>query len=1182
MAITAETRTGIIALSVAMLGEAPGTARLGEWVEAVDGGMSLEDLANHIAASDAFQATYPNFSTNDEFASAFLGNVLGGNVSATLMSAAVGIVTGLLNDGMTRGALALAVVGALHDISAAGADHPAYGDLGAAAMAFANKVEVASHYTLEARMADPSSDALEGVTADADSVAMAIEAIGAGSGDDAAGQNFVLTTVRDDIDGTSGDDLIVAEPVQQVSNVFQDTLNPFDDIDGGDGNDTIAIYGVEPSVTLSLGAEQVRNVENAILSTVGAINADMSSWEGLESVDLQRFGSGSDVSITVDGAMVSTDMTFGGDVTLVGAAGDVSIKAGGTSNVHIGSAGHTGTVMVTGGGNITVGKNADGGGQSMTVTSVSVDGVARAAGTTTGATEADTSEVREADITHNDDGSAQTGGVVYVLPPTDATATAFVSVTAVQAALNTYYIAKDQGNIVKGQVDEGSDPAESDDVVLTANQIRVTTDITMAEGYVAGTPGTPSGGGPTLTVNSDAITDLQLHNTQATVLVHNNSKTADNKNMPEDLAVTVNKYGNKDVDGKLCIAGAGSAENIMLTVAGDSWVDLNSNAVKMLDVTANAKLDLGVRKFNAQGVPDGASGTLESVTISGAGAVTMGNLNGLAKLAGIDASASSADNSFKSSAQLAALATVMGGSGNDKIELVTTAGGKLASVYGGDGGDTVKVTGAHRTAGLMVDLGAGDDTYEGDSGGDKNSRVDGGNGMDTLKLSATPATYGTGANKASIYSNFEILDVGGGTGTYDVAMLGVDTVVARGGTGEEVTLSNMADGMGITVHGAKGTATTATTATTANIVHDMKDRESGDARYSGELDVNLLAIGGDMDTKDGTSGGVTLTLAVDPEIEALTVDSSASVGGSKTNPASNRPGAANYQNVLDTAGSATIEDIFVSGNAMLTVSGDALGALDLIDASDNTGGVTFNGASLTQALELIGGGGVDMLTGGGTADEIMGGGGNDTLNGGAGADEITGGAGGDTLTGGRENDMFKYSSASESQIVFSDKGPSGFDTIVDFAPGADTISLSETVYNGLYRADTVANVIRKVTETQVINSTDAATDETANSLEAWLGDGKNVFKTSGGSGLSTSSTQHAITTVNDTYWTTAPELDDDGNVTTAGVPATRTWVLIDVDADGDFDAATDMVILLSGGTGGTAFDLTVGGGDFTP
>ena len=79
---TAETRTGLIGLSVAMLGQAPGTDRLNEWVEASDGGMSLSDLANHIADSDGFKAMYPALLTNGEFAERFLGNVLGDNVSA--------------------------------------------------------------------------------------------------------------------------------------------------------------------------------------------------------------------------------------------------------------------------------------------------------------------------------------------------------------------------------------------------------------------------------------------------------------------------------------------------------------------------------------------------------------------------------------------------------------------------------------------------------------------------------------------------------------------------------------------------------------------------------------------------------------------------------------------------------------------------------------------------------------------------------------------------------------------------------------------------------------------------------------------------------------------------------------------------------------------------------------------
>ena len=114
-----------------MLGSAPGTDLLNEWVGAINDGMSLEDVANHIAASDAFQTTYPTFLTNREFAESFLENLMGSeDVPAALVTAAADIVVGLLNDGMTRGALALAVVGALYDIHDQGEAHAAYADLG--------------------------------------------------------------------------------------------------------------------------------------------------------------------------------------------------------------------------------------------------------------------------------------------------------------------------------------------------------------------------------------------------------------------------------------------------------------------------------------------------------------------------------------------------------------------------------------------------------------------------------------------------------------------------------------------------------------------------------------------------------------------------------------------------------------------------------------------------------------------------------------------------------------------------------------------------------------------------------------------------------------------------------------------------------------------------------------------
>ena len=961
-----------------MLGEAPGTARLGEWVASVDDGMTLEELANHIAASDAFQASYPNFSTNQEFAEAFLGDLMGGeNVSAALMSAAVEIVVGLLNDGMTRGALALAAVGAMLDI-AMDETHPARGDLGGVAVGLYHRIDVAKHYTLEARMADPSSDVLAGVTSDPATAMAAKDAIGAVA---VEGQRFVLTPGVDagpDFTGGDADDTFVAVPAD-VSGEYVDVLNAFDSLDGGAGMDTLHISGAGTQRDIVLGTEDVKNIESVVIDAVReGITADLSEYEGLEMVNLSRFGPESDVSVsvTVDGATVSTDETFGRDATIVGAAGDVSIKAGGTSDVHVGSAGQTESVTVTRGGTVLVDNGA--GKQSQTVTSVSVDGLARDAETTTGGTDPDTSAVKEADISFSN-GGTQIGGVSYVVHPGEG-GTAWAAVTARQAALDTYYIAADQtSDLIIGQLDDDVNN-ESDDVALAANQIRVTTDITMAKGYVAGTPGTSSGGGPTLTVNSDAIKDVHLHNTTAVALVENKSKTADGKDMPEDLSVTVNKYGtfgSQAVEGKLCIKGEGSAENIDITVVGDSNFRLASDEVKTLDLTANAKLTLKVHDFKEEH----GSETLESVTVSGAGNVTMGELQGMKKLASIDAKDSSGDNHFKSTEALAALDTVMGGSGTDKIELVTAATGKLASIESGAGKDTVKVTGAHRSAGLDVKLGAGNDTFEGDNGGNDKSRIDGGDGTDTLHLITTAnSTYRDADNKVqSIYTGFETLNVALGSGNYDIAQLGIENdVLVTASTSGPVTLANMADGMGIRVHGVGGSESERSTDTETTITHQLAERQSGESRASGELDVHLLAQGRN-DTNSSQMGLAKLTLTTGEDIEVITIDSSASPHSSATIPARSRASASDYVNEL-TLTSSEVEELIIDGNAKLTITGTTLANLELVDAKDNSGGVTFNGANpdgvvggaaaLTQDLELVGGSGVDTLAGGNGGNEI--------------------------------------------------------------------------------------------------------------------------------------------------------------------------------------------------------------------
>ena len=1353
MAFTEQTRTQLIGLSVAMLGQAPGAKRLQEWINAYNDGMTLEDLAEHIADSEGFKSQY-GLSTSEEFAADFLGAVMDGNASGAALGAAEAVVVGALNDGSSQADIALLLVTVLMGLAGDG-DNDLYANYGKAAEAFHNKVEVAEHYTLKAKMADPSASVLEGVTDDpatveaakrdidsppADAVfaepgAFAIDenasgaetpvavgmvaatdangdevayrlvnapdgfAIDAATGavtytgggldyettpaveltvhasstgangqptevplkvtvnvgdvqesdavfadaklaidenvaegmvgkvtatdaegdavayrlaegspagfsiDGATGEvsykgddldheaaatvdltviatsigannmatdvsktftvsigdvddlpdepmRFVLTPTIDDFQGGDADDTFVAAPVQGADRNFAETLNAFDSIDGGGGADTILVSG-EADLDISLA--QVSNIEKANIRAPGSISADMSEWAGLESVKIDRFGSADFVTVIVNGASVEINdrLTIGGAATIVGAKGAVDIKAGSGSAVHVGSAGHTETVMVKGGASVKVDNGA--GKQSKTVTAVVVDGVLRDAGTKTDAKDADTSKVREAEIPANNivatDIAARTGATnveddlqyVRLNDPRDGI-TPIAPPTATEKArgdFTTYYISAE---------------ALPTGVTLSPGHVLVTSDITKAEGYVAAVSAGTTGAGeePTLTVNSDAIKMVHLHNTTATVLVNNNSMTADKKPMPEDLELTVNKYGTKAAEGKLCVAGSGSAHNIALMVEGDSWVNLNSNAVKALDVTANAKLDLGVYKFDAKGNQNGASNTLETVKITGAGDVTMAALAGLSKLKTIDASMSEGkSNHFKSTAALAALETVMGGSGKDKVELVSAASGKLAAIHTRGGDDTVKITGAHRTKGLEVKLGDGDDTFEGNNGGNKNSQIDGGDGRDTLKLSAPDATFKDGTATKSVYSNFEILDVGGGAGTYDVGRLGVDTVVARGGTAAGVTLKNMADGMGITVHG-DSTKTT----TPATITHQLPDPLR---RSSGELEVNLLAIGGAKDTKIATKGVVSLNLTADSDVEGITVDSSSTVGGSATKEATMKPGAANYENTLTLSGisQTEVEDITVTGNAGLMIGG-ILGtnAIDLIDASRNTGGVTFDGSvrtSTTAEYELIGGAGVDKLTGGDGDDEIEGGAGGDTLTGGDGDDEIEGGAGGDTLTGGDGDDMFVIRADSDSQLSFNAAGTMalGVDTITDFKIGgdADKIVLPKSLFDsfqGTIKGGDGSNTVDVNTGTGTGGTT------LKKHLEASAT--KNGFfetETPTSNGFGGTISKHSVAVIRE-------DTDGDTNVD-------YTWIFIDIDADGDLDLSIDHAIRLTDG-----------------
>ena len=1135
-----------------MLGQAPGTDLLNHWVEDVNDGMSLEDIANHIAESDAFTTTYPTFLTNAEFAESFLANLMGSEVvSAALVTAAEGIVTGLLNDGMTRGALALAVFTAMYEIHDQGEAHSAYADLGMVANGLFNKIAVAEYYTVDLRQASPNSRVLSDVNSE-----MGLDEVRDSISDhlDPA-EPILLTNLRDNVQGTVANDRIVAEPDKNGN----DTLDPFDVIDGGGGYDTLEVYvsdaDLDPGIDIDANHAQVSNVERVYLSSRTGINADIAGWDGLEEVELGRFGAASDVTVKVDGASVSTARTFGGDVTIVGAMGEVSVMAGKTSAIKVGSGAHTTSVMTKGGMSVDVNLNGAGG-QSMTVTSVSIDGVA---GEGLGGDGKRGNPMEAIGVTVRSDNTSAAA---------TADAPEYVEadgITAVADSATGYYVAADQTPTGGGTLDDHHVIVTMDKEMAAMREQVFVDGKRVDPGTEGAMAGTDSGGVP-IHVNSDSIESVSLSNTYATIAVINKSDDA------EDLMITVDKYGSSnDVRGKFCITGDGAAENVSITVAGDSYFYLANNATKTVSISGDADLTLEVTDFvgpptnvdaGGANMPK-ASTTLESITLSGSGNVNMKyDMSGHEKLATVDASAASGDI------------------------VMTMLGGSLTSYEGGSAFDCIGLA-AYAADGVTVNLGAGNDVFKSGAGNSK-SRVDGGAGMDTLQLKAGgDVTYkGADDKQHSIYSNFEVLDVGGGSGAYDIGLLGVDSVIVSESTADGgVTLNKMADGMGLTVNGKAGMGTMAT------VVHNLVERMSGDPRQSGVLEIMLNANGSNTDTTTGT-GTASLTLTADSEIEILDITSSANPAG--------KAGAAAYRNMLTVMGAegdgtnagavSNVEEIFVSGNAAVTISlaaGDANSAvetqfanIDEIYAADNTGGVTFDGSGLTtatQALKMTGGSGKDMFTGGAGADEIMGGGGDDMLNGGGGNDTIVGGAGSDTMDGGAGTNTFKYGSASESVLMISDGKMSGFDTIENWDGGTDNVfSLGRTLFGSL------SGVLKTATnggDTFAVN--DSAGNDAPDTLMALIDDGDGFFETGGiprtDGGLgNTPIVKHSIAIVSEDLeainLTDDPATEEDESAGNRDA-INRTWIFIDVDGDGDYTAGTDMAIALTG-------DHTIDSGDF--
>ena len=363
----------LIGLSVAMLGQAPGTDLLQQWTrlytqsreDGLNAMAALQKVAQHILDSAAFEAVHPPYTIieNQDFAQRFLDSVLGETASADVVT----LVVGLLDGGTSRAEVAVRAVEYLLEVNHQGSDHADYPTFGTYAMRFGNQVEVARYYTVDKKWMTPGESVLDEVDDTAASVTVAKGRI---DGMQQPGKNFTLTTGVDQFTGTPGDDTFVAT---------ESTLNGADRLHGKEGMDTLELSsgsGANDDISIPLGAT-VSHIETLSVTSDGKFSGDVSQWTGLETVKLEVVKD-VDLELKAGGETKVMSTALGDDddastVTIENANMVALEEVSKQATVKITGEG-TESVMVEGGKSVHVNTKAS---PSTTVNSVTVDGVAR-------------------------------------------------------------------------------------------------------------------------------------------------------------------------------------------------------------------------------------------------------------------------------------------------------------------------------------------------------------------------------------------------------------------------------------------------------------------------------------------------------------------------------------------------------------------------------------------------------------------------------------------------------------------------------------------------------------------------------------------------------------------------------------------------------------------------------------
>lgn len=355
-----------------------------------------------------------------------------------------------------------------------------------------------------------------------------------------------------------------------------------------------------------------------------------------------------------------------------------------------------------------------------------------------------------------------------------------------------------------------------------------------------------------------------------------------------------------------------------------------------------------------------------------------------------------ADTNVASGTTAAVGASVDTGAGNDSIT-IDTANSSLASTTGtttveaGAGDDSVSIT--TRSSGkLTVNLGDGTDSFTSSVAINGTDAIDAGAGVDTLLLSLV------GSANVGAFSNFDVFDVKGMTANLDLDILNAKNTVTEivgsgalaatlstGTTAANVSLLNV--GAGVNFRATADMAYDSTTATTGTPAVDagynqgtltLTQKTAGaltvtlDADETGTADTTIDTAATSVIASNATSLKAVFDTSYLATItgETTTGDnvSTITLAGAAATSLEVVSGGALSSNVLvytDTAATAgKLASMTITGDRALdlTFSSTNATALTTVDASAQTGGLTFSLANLKDTGTVKLGSGVDHIT----------------------------------------------------------------------------------------------------------------------------------------------------------------------------------------------------------------------------